>query len=221
MKIMLFSRLLTVGLLISCDLARGSDGPSQFADRNPRYKLQPNDVVEVQYRYTPEYNQVASVQPDGFVTLPLLGDVQLGGLNLIQARQEIFTLASIRLKDPEVSLILREFDRPKFTVTGEVQSSGRFELRGNTSVLDAIAIAGGFKTASAGRSQVLLIRRVNGIYSQTKILDVKQLIKRQTFAEDEQLRAGDILIVPQNTISKVERYMKWANLGVYASPALR
>jgi polysaccharide export outer membrane protein len=218
---MVKSKFVIIGLLLRCSLGYCADASSQFADRNPRYQLQPDDVVEVQYRYTPEYNQVASIQPDGFATLPLLGDVKLGGLNLNQAREEIVRLASVRLKAPEVSLILREFNRSKFTVTGEVQTPGRFDLRGNTSVLDGIAMAGGFKTASAKHSEVLLIRRVNGVYAETKILDLKRLVAERNFSEDEQIRAGDILLVPQNKVSKVERFVKWANYGFYANPVLR
>lgn len=190
----------------------------QFATRDMRYRLQPNDVLEIQYRYTPEYNQVVTVQPDGFVTLQLLGDLKLGGLDLDQARISVLTQASTRLRDPEVTLVLKEFDKPRFTVSGEVNNPGRFELHGTTTVLDAIATAGGLKTLSAKHSQVLLVRRVNDVYAETKVLDLRELVNKHKFEEDLSLHAGDMLLVPQNAVSKIERYMKWANVGVYASP---
>lgn len=208
-------------LSFSTALSYAADTPAHFASRDPRYRLQPDDVVEIQYRYTPEYNQVATIQPDGFVTLPLVGDMKLGGFDLDRAKQEIITRASTRLKDPEVTLVLKEFEKPKFTVTGEVTTPGRYELRGSTTVIEALAMAGGFKTATAKHSQVLLVRRIDDTYAETKILDIKNLINTRSFSEDQTLRAGDILLVPQNTLSKVERIMKWANFGVYANPALR
>src|SRR5437868_622566 len=57
--------------------------------RDPRYKLQPNDVLEIKYRYTPEYNQEVTVQPDNFVNLNLVGDLKAGGLTLSQFRAAV------------------------------------------------------------------------------------------------------------------------------------
>ena len=56
-----------------------------FAERDPHYRLQPEDKIEVQYRYTSEYNTLASVQPDGYASMPLIGQVKVGGLTLEEA----------------------------------------------------------------------------------------------------------------------------------------
>jgi len=204
-------------LLISGTLA-AQQTPGGFANRNARYRLQPNDVIEVQYRYTPEYNQTASVQPDGFVTLQLVGDVKLAGLTLDQAHDAVVTAASQRLNQPDLVLLVKDFEKPHFVVTGEVNTPGRFELRGDLKVSEAIALAGGFKTASAKHSQVLLVRRINDNFAETHVIDVKEFERTHDFSEDLTIRPGDMVVVPQNAISKIERIVKWGNVGVYASP---
>jgi polysaccharide export outer membrane protein len=191
----------------------------QFAGREPRYQLQPNDVVEIQYRYTPQYNQTATVQPDGFVSLQLVGGVKLGGLTLDQARAALVARASARLRDPEITIVLKDFGKPHFVVGGEVANPGRFDLRGRVSAMEAIAMAGGFKDLSAKHSQVILFRRISQDTAETKILNLKRMMNAPKLSEDVSLNPGDLLIVPQNRVSKIERFMKWVNVGTYWSPA--
>jgi polysaccharide export outer membrane protein len=207
-------RCISIFVAIGAVLA-GETPPAQFADRDSRYRLQPNDVIEIQYRYTPEYNQTASVQPDGFVTLQLIGDVKLDGLTLDQARGNILKLASARLREPEIFILLKDYEKPHFVVGGEVASPGRFELRGHVTAVEAIAIAGGFKAASAKHSQVILFRRIDAENGETRTLDLKKIMYKPMLEEDVTLRPGDMLLVPQNRISKIERIIKWANIGIY------
>ena len=73
-----------------------------FSARDPRYLLQPSDVLEIHYRYSPEFDQTVTVQPDGFVGLPLVGDMKLQGLTVDQAKAAILDKAAQRLKDPRI-----------------------------------------------------------------------------------------------------------------------
>jgi polysaccharide export outer membrane protein len=193
---------------------------AQFADRDGRYRLQPNDILEIQYRYTPEYNQTAALQPDGFISLQLVGLVKLAGLTLDEAREALIERASTRLREPEISIILKDFEKPHFIVGGEVASPGRFELRGRTTAIEAIMIAGGFKSPSAKHSQVILFRRIDEKTGETRILNLKEMMNTNApkLEEDMVLRPGDMLLVPQNRVSKIERYVRWANVGVYWNP---
>src|SRR5262245_15187194 len=90
-----------------------------------RYRVQAGDVLEVQYRYTPEFNDTITIQPDGYATLPLIGDVVLGGLTLDQVHKVILEKAAAKLKEPELNVKLREFERPTISVFGEVEKPGR------------------------------------------------------------------------------------------------
>ncbi len=192
--------------------------PAGFSERNPRYVLQPTDVLEIHYRYTPEFDQTVTVQPDGFVTLQIVGDLRLQGLTLEQLKAAILEKAAQRLNNPEVTIVLKDFEKPYFVVGGEVGAPGRFEMRGAVTALQAIQMAGGFKTASAKHSQVLLFRRVGPDLAETKILDLKAAMSPSAKEPLAGLQSGDMLIVPQNRVSKIERFIKWGSWGVYLNP---
>ena len=170
--------LMGVVLIASSVLAQ----TSTFSEHDPRYRLQPSDVLEIHYRYTPEFDQTVTVQPDGFVTLQIVGDLKLQALTVEQAKASILEKASLRLKDPEVTLVLKDFEKPYFVVGGEVANPGRFEMRGTITAVQAIAMAGGFKTASAKHSQVILFRRVGPDLANTQILNLKAASRPCSFA---------------------------------------
>jgi polysaccharide export outer membrane protein len=195
--------------------------PGGFSERDPRYRIEPTDVLEIHYRYTPEFDQTVTVQPDGFVTLQIVGDLKLQGLTLDQVKAALLEKASLRLKDPEITLVLKDFERPYFMVGGEVEKPGKFEMRGQVTALQAIAMAGGFKNASAKHSQVILFRRVGPDLAKTEILNLKAAMSPSAKEALADLRPGDLLVVPQNTVSKIERFIKWVNVGMYYNPVLK
>lgn len=186
-----------------------------FSEREPRYRLQPSDILEVHYRYSPEFDQTVTIQPDGFVTLVLIGDIKLQGLTVDQAKAAILGKSAQRLKDPEITLVLKEFEKPYFVVGGEVANPGKFEMRGPINPIQAIAMAGGFKNLSAKHSQVILFRRVGPDLAKTEILDLKAAMSTNTTEPLSDLRSGDMLIVPQNRITKIERLVKLSNIGAF------
>ncbi len=179
---------------------------------DPYYKLQPSDVLAVKYRYTPEYDATVSVRPDGFITLPIVGEVKVSGLTVAEAGHAVRAAAAARLREPELTLELKDFQKPRFTVGGEVDKPGQFELRGRISVLEAVAMAGGFKS-SAKHSQVVLFRRFDETRAVTRVINAKELAKADRIAEDPDLRPGDFLFVPQNKISKIERFIPFTSIG--------
>lgn len=215
-------------LLIVLSLALGpqatpawsQDAQAEFFATHGRYQLQPGDVFEVRYRYSPEFNEVVTVQPDGFVMLQIAGEVKVDGLTVEGVRLEITRRSEVRLADPEVAIALREFERPSFIVSGEVTRPGRFDLRGTVNALEAIALAGGFTSASK-HSQVLLVRRLDADRASVQPLDLKRLERQPGQADEWRLRPGDLLIVPKNTLSKVERIVRWTSLGLFWNPAQR
>jgi len=79
-------------------------------------------------------------------------------------------------------------------------------------------MAGGFN-GQAKHSQVVLFRRKSDDTVEARILDVKQMLKNRTMGEDIHLKPGDLLFVPQNTISKIRRYMPIPNVSMYWNPA--
>jgi polysaccharide biosynthesis/export protein len=210
--------------LFACSVAFGQTTPGVVtvrpADSRPelkvhedeRYKLVPGDVIDISYRYTPEFNQSVTIQPDGFVGLQIVGDIKLGGLNLEEARTKIAQKASVRLKDPEITILLKEFQKPYFVVSGEVGTGGRFEMRESVTALQAVMIAGGFKD-SAKTSQVVVFRKLNDEMAEVRSINLKSIKKTSDLENDLTLRSGDIVYVPRNTFSKIERFMRLTSVA--------
>jgi polysaccharide export outer membrane protein len=183
----------------------------------PRYTLRPGDVVELQYRYTPELNQTVTVLPDGYVNLNLIGNVKVSDLTMEQTHDLIVQKGQTRLNDPELNLILREFQRPYVVVAGEVASPGKIDLRETTTAMQAILLAGGF-SENAQSGQVLLFRKINTDTAEVKVLKLTNLHRTAELERDAQLEPGDMLLVPRNKVEKISRYMKLFNIGAYINP---
>jgi len=202
--------------------------PTQAQDQRPprlttiteeRYRLQPGDVLEIQYRYSPEFNQTVTVQPDGYITLEVGGDLKVAGMTVDQMRGAILKKASARLQDPIATVILKEFQKPYFVVTGEVAQPGRIEMRERVTALQAIMLAGGMKE-SAKSSQVVLLRNINSEIAEVKLLNLKNIKRTSDLENDLTLQPGDIVFVPRDKISKIERFMRVASIAAFIAPRL-
>jgi len=187
--------------------------------RGGRYRLRPGDVLELNFPFTPEFNQAVSVQPDGYITLRGIGDLVAQGQTLPELTEAIRTAYWGVLKEPVVSVSLKEFEKPYFIVGGEVGRPGKFELRGDTTVAEAVAIAGGFRD-SAKHSQVLLIRRDSADHAEVKVLNLKKLLRTGNLQEDLHLRAGDMLFVPKNALSKAKPFIPLPGIGFSFNPSV-
>lgn len=176
------------------------------------YRLQASDVIIVKYRYTPEYDTTVTVRPDGFITLPIVGEVRVGELTVAETHRAIIDQAMLRLREPELTVELKDFQKPRFVVGGEVAKPGQFELRGRVTLLEAVAMAGGLKT-SAKHSQVVLVRRYGKEEPVARVVNAKELAHVRSVQEDPVLLPGDFLFVPQNNISKVERFIPVSSIG--------
>ena len=183
--------------------------------RGARYEVENGDVLDLQFEFTPDFNQTVTVQPDGFVTLKEIGDLQVQGQNVPEIKEKLQQAYSKILAKPEVTVYLRDFNRPYFLALGQVARPGKYDLRGVTTVSSAVAMAGGF-TMEAKHSQVLVFRRVNDNWSSVTKLDLKHMLKSRNLSEDLELRPGDMVYVPQNTISKVKAYIPSPSMGALA-----
>lgn len=179
-----------------------------------RYKLCASDVIALTFPQTPEFNQTVNVQPDGYVSLSGVGDVHLEGLTSQESIAVIKTAYQPILHDPLITLELKDFNKPYFIVGGHVFKPGKFDLRGETTATQAVAIAGGFME-SAKHSQVLLFRRVNDSWLEVKPLDLKHILQGHDVDEDPEIRSGDMLYVPQNFVSKVKKFIPNYGMGSY------
>lgn len=194
--------------------------PSQQARRDlerrdVRYRLCASDVIALTFPLTPEFDQTVSIQPDGFASLMAVGDVHLQGLTTQESAAAVGAAYSKILNAPIVTIDLKDFNKPYFIVSGQVGHPGKYDLRGDTSATEAIAIAGGFNDF-AKHSQVLLFRRVDSDWYEVKPLNLKRILQGHDVSEDPQVRPGDMLFVPQSFVSKVKKFIPSYGIGAYS-----
>jgi len=188
-------------------------GDVQDHERYPRYQLQKSDVIELGFTFSPEFNQTVTVQPDGFITLKDIGDLQVEGLTVPQLIQKLRTAYSGILADPVITITLKDFERPYFIAGGQVTKPGKYDLRGDTTLTQAIEMAGGFNN-SAKHSQVVLYRKASAGWLEARLIDVKKMMKSRDLREDVHLKPGDMIFVPQNTLSKISRYIPTSGISI-------
>jgi polysaccharide export outer membrane protein len=195
------------------------DRTPKLVERNPRYKLRVEDTFELDFPLSPEFNQTLQVQPDGYVTLQAAGSLYVEGQAVPELTQSVKTAYAKILHDPIVSVVLKDFEKPYFIAAGEVSKPGKYDLRGPTTVTEAIAIAGGFNDKAKHSQVVLFHRTAEGTY-ESKLLNVKKLLADRNLSEDIRLQPGDMLYVPQSAFSKIQRFIPTPGMGAYYNPAI-
>lgn len=210
------SKPLASAALPTADSSSKASTP-EFRDRYPRYKIEAGDQFDVTFDLSPEFNQTVTVQPDGYVTLRGVGDQHVQGETVPQLTQTLRTVYGKILNDPIISVVLKDFEKPYFIADGQVGKPGKYDLRGDMTLTEAIAAAGGFLD-TAKHSQVMLFRKVNDQWTEAKLFDIKKMEKTGNLKEDPMLHPGDMLFVPKNAFSKYKQFIPTANVGSYIKP---
>jgi polysaccharide export outer membrane protein len=197
--------------------ANGAGVPAvpQLQSRDQRYRIFAGDSFDINFDLSPEFNQTAvTVQPDGFVTLKGVGDLKVEGQTVPELTGTLRTAYQKILNEPIISVVLKDFEKPYFIADGQIGKPGKYDLRGQVTVTEALAIAGGL-TEKSKHSQVLLFRRVSDQWLSAKLINVKQMEKTGNLSEDPFLHPGDMLFVPKNTMSKIDRLIPVASFGSF------
>jgi len=217
-----FSTGVLCALLLAVAAAHAQTAPADTPaiDRTPlpglgpTYTLYPGDTIDVTFRFTPEFNDQVTVQPDGRAVLKSIGEIRLAGYTLAEIQREIVLGSSSKLVNPEVTVSLKDFDKPHIVVAGEVQTPGKFELRRPITALQAVMLAGGPKE-DAALGHVYLFRRLNSDTAEVHILKLSHYDPRTRSKNDMTLEPDDMILVQRDKIEKITRLVKLINLGVY------
>lgn len=194
--------------------ATGTPGAPQLQRRNPRYEVTSGDVMQVDFPYTPEFNQTVTVNPDGYISLRNAGGIHVGGETVPEIKKDIKKAYANVLRNPEVSITLKQFQNPYFLALGQVNHPGKYDLHGATTVAEAVAMAGGF-TSKGRRNDIVLFRRVSDNWVSATKVNLKHMLRSKSLAEDLQLHPGDMIYVPQNKLSKIKPFIKLPTLSYY------
>jgi polysaccharide export outer membrane protein len=159
------------------------------------YIIGSDDVLAINVWKEPDLSRTVPVRPDGKITLPLVGDVTASGNTPKQLQSNLEQDLAKYISKPAVTVIVQEPKSHKFNVVGQVQKPGSYVLTSPMTVLDAIALAGGFRDWAKVKSIYVLRAGANG--ARTKLaFNYKKVIKGQSNEQNIQLQTGDTIVVP-------------------------
>jgi polysaccharide export outer membrane protein len=173
--------------------------------------------MELSFPFTPEFNQTVTVQPDGYINLRGAGDLRVQDRTTAEVVTAMKAAYRGVLHEPDISVKLTEFEKPYFVVGGQVTHPGKFDLRGDTTVSQAVSIAGGLSDRAKSK-EVVLFRRVSDKWAEAKRINLKRMLDKQDLTEDLHLRPGDMVFVPKSSLSNLARYIPVPSLGMYFNP---
>jgi len=159
-----------------------------------KYLLGPEDAIEISVWKEPELTKQLVVRPDGKITYPLIGEVQAAGLSVKALQTEISKRLEKYVTDANVTVILLKAQYYKIYVTGKVNKPGDFVVGRPTTVMQAIAMAGGL-TPFASPGSIAVLRNTGGkeeIYP----FDYKAVARGQSLEQNRILLPGDVIVVP-------------------------
>jgi len=181
-------------------------GPTpQLGERHPLYKVNIGDQLNIKFEFLPNYSEATiNVQPDGYISLEGgVPPIYVLGDNVVQIEEKIREAYKGLMKDPIVVTVeLNSFLPPYFICWGQVSKPGKYEMKGDITVSQAIGIAGGYNQM-AKHSRVVLFRKVSDQWVSSQVIDLKHMLYTHNLAEDMHLQPGDMIWVPQNNISKL------------------
>ncbi len=212
-------RFLSIGVFVLAlsglalgQAAAGSDHPAQPAVLSPAAVLQPaapdlkntpgadyvignDDMLGVNVWNEPQLTQSVPVRSDGKISLPLIGEVQASGRTPLQLKDDITAKLRSFLSAPNVTVIVQQINSQKFNILGRVLKPGSYPLLATTTILDAIAEAGGFQDFAKQKNIYVLRRSPEG--SETRInFNYKDVIRGNHPEENIKLKPSDTIVVP-------------------------
>jgi polysaccharide biosynthesis/export protein len=164
---------------------------------NKSYRIGPLDILEISVFGVPELSGTVEVGENGNVQLPLVGETLAAGKTTEELRKDLTSkLATEYLQNPQVRVTVTEFKSSTVILTGDINSPGVYPLKGETTLLQIVATAGGFKESSD--STVLVLRKASGGKRLAAKFDVDQIAQGR--AQDPVLRSGDTIVAGRSAM---------------------
>lgn len=162
---------------------------------DPDYVIGIEDVLTINVWHEPEMSRSLTVRPDGKISLPLVGEFEASGLTPKALQDALSKKLMTLIKNPDVTVIVQDIRSQKFNVLGEVVRPGMYALSKPMTVLDAIAIAGGFRDFAKPKKMYILRRAKDGSSSRIPV-NYNDIIKGSSADKNIELESRDTLVVP-------------------------
>jgi polysaccharide export outer membrane protein len=154
-----------------------------------------DDVLAINVWKEPDVSRSIPVRSDGKISLPLVGEVQATGRTPLKLEEEIAARLKNYIAEPEVTVIVQQINSQKFNILGMVNKPGSYVINNSATVLDAIALAGGFRDFAKQKSIYILRQDADG--SQTRLpFNYKEVVKGKNSGQNIKLQPRDTIVVP-------------------------
>lgn len=154
-----------------------------------------DDVLSVNVWKEPEISKSVPVRSDGKISLPLVGEVQAAGSTPLKLEEEIAAKLKNFISEPEVTVMVQQVNSQKFNILGQVNKPGSYPLTNSPTVLDAIAVAGGFRDFA--KQKAIYVLRQNSDGTETRMpFNYKDVVKGHNVAQNVKLQPRDTIVVP-------------------------
>lgn len=172
-----------------------ADPPATKNSTTDNYVIGNDDMLGINVWKEPELTASIPVRSDGKISMPLIGEVQASGRTPVQLEKEITAKLRVYLSAPEVTVVVLQMNSQKFNILGRVIKPGSYSLSATTTVLDAIATAGGFQDFAKEKSIYILRKNPGG--GTTRIaFNYKDVIRGNHPETNIQLKPDDTIVVP-------------------------
>jgi polysaccharide biosynthesis/export protein len=173
----------------------GADATAPAKGHDDSFVIGDDDMLVISVWKEPDISRTIPVRSDGKISLPLVGEVQAAGRTPLKLEQDIASRLKNYIAEPEVTVIVQQINSQKFNILGQVNKPGSYLLTNSSTVLDAIAIAGGFRDFAKQKSIYVLRQNPDG--SQTRLaFNYKEVVKGQNAAQNVKLQPRDTIVVP-------------------------
>jgi polysaccharide biosynthesis/export protein len=172
-----------------------STGGTAARPHDNTYIIGEDDVLSIDVWKEPEVSRTVPVRSDGKISLPLAGEVQASGVTPLQLEKLLATKLQSFISEPEVTVIVTQIKSQKYNVLGQVSKAGSYPLTNSVTVLDAIALAGGFRDFAKQKS-IYILRQNSGGGESRIPFNYKDVIKGKNSAQNIKIQPGDTIVVP-------------------------
>jgi protein involved in polysaccharide export with SLBB domain len=171
------------------------------------YVITQGDELDIRFRNNPELNELRlPVRPDGRIMLQIIDEIKAAGLTVSQLKALLTEKYAVEIRKPEITVTVRNFTSQRVFVDGEVLTPGIIELRGPTTVMDAIALARGARE-TARLSNIIVIRKDFEGKPMAANLDIRKVINGTDLSQNIYLMPYDIVYVPKSNIALIDKFV--------------
>lgn len=203
---MIWIGALAFSMALSAGFGQQSEPDGARVGPNSRFRLSPGDVIEIKFFYNPELDETVQIRPDGHISMPLVGEMDLNGKTVEETTSYLDQSYHKYLKTPSITLQVKSYGSQKVYVGGEVPHPGAIALIGKLTVLDALMEAGGPRHTGNDSTVVLLRKNQRGTASIYKV-SLKTKGKEPSPASTMVLMPFDVVLVPESRVARVDRWV--------------